>query len=95
MLAAIDNEQLIAGAYTDRSGRMCPLLAAHRRGAQSNALEFARAWDRFADARRPRPATARELQILRALLEESLAGAPRPPRPDRFAHEDTRAELPA
>jgi hypothetical protein len=74
MLAAIDGEVLIVGAYTDLSGRVCPMLAAHRRGARTDVGRFPRAWDAFARARRPRPATERELQILRALLEESLAG---------------------
>ena len=31
MLVAIADDELIAGAYTDRRGRLCPLLAAHRR----------------------------------------------------------------
>jgi hypothetical protein len=75
MLEAADSEQLIVGAYTDRSGRMCPMLAAHRRGARTHARGFPSAWDSFARASRPRLATERELQILKALLQESLSGS--------------------
>jgi hypothetical protein len=74
MLDAVETEELIVGAYTDRRGRACPMLAAHRRGARTHARGFPRAWDAFACASRPRAATERELQILKALLEESLAG---------------------
>jgi hypothetical protein len=74
MLAAVEADELIVGAYTDRRGRMCPMLAAHRLGARSDVGSFPRAWDQFAGARRPRPATCRELEILKALLQESLRG---------------------
>jgi hypothetical protein len=74
MLEATDADELIVGAYTDRSGRMCPMLAAHRRGGRSQVGTFPRAWDSFGRAHRPRAATDRELDILRALLQESLAG---------------------
>ena len=47
-------------------------MAAFRRGARSGVGAFPSAWDEFARARRPRAATQRELEILRALLEESL-----------------------
>jgi hypothetical protein len=73
MFNAVENEELIVGAYTDRRGRICPTVAAFRRGARSCVGAFPGAWDAFAGARRPRPATQRELDILRALLEESLA----------------------
>ena len=82
MLAAADADELIAGAYTDGNGRACPMLAAHRRGARAHARGFPRAWDAFTRAPRPRPATSRELQILKALLEESIAG-------DACGHEGT------
>src|SRR5437016_12488562 len=72
MLESIDADELIAGAWTDRRGRVCPMLAAHRRGIRFDVGSFPRAWDRFARARRPRPATDRELEILKALLQESL-----------------------
>jgi hypothetical protein len=72
MLAALEADELIVGAYTDRSGRVCPMLAAHRRGARTDVGSFPRAWDAFARAARPRPATRHELGILKALLQESL-----------------------
>lgn len=77
MLASLEDDELIIGAYTDRRGRTCPMLAAHRRGARTDVGDFPRAWDAFGRTRRPRPATARELEILRALLEEAIAGEPR------------------
>ncbi len=73
MLAALRDDALIVGAYADRHGRVCPMLAAHRRGARSYVGDFPGAWDAFARARRPRPATARELEILEALLQEGSA----------------------
>lgn len=75
MLEAADADELIAGAYTDGHGRTCPMLAAHRRGARTHVRGFPRAWDLFTRARRPRPATARELEVLKALLQESIDGA--------------------
>lgn len=72
MLEALDDDVLIIGAYTDRRGRTCPMLAAHRRGARIDVGDFPRAWDTFGRARRARAATARELEILRALLQESI-----------------------
>lgn len=80
MLAAAREQTLITGGYANRHGDVCPMLAAHRRGARTDVGAFPQAWDRFTGAARPRPATSRELEILRALLEESLgtpaAGAP-------------------
>src|SRR6476620_8110678 len=67
-------ERIIVGAYVDGRGGVCPMLAAHRRGARTNFLSFARAWDRFTGAgRKARRATARELAILTGQLESSLA----------------------
>jgi hypothetical protein len=86
MLEAVDDGELIIGAYTDRRGRACPMLAAHRRGARTDVGDFPRAWDAFGRTRRPRLATPRELEILRALLEEGVAGEPKSvpgqPRPE-------------
>jgi hypothetical protein len=66
-------EKIIAGAYVDDRGGVCPMLAAHRRGGRTNFLSFARAWDRFAGAsRKARRATRRELAILAGQLENSL-----------------------
>jgi hypothetical protein len=72
MLRGIREDDIIVGAYQTRGGN-CPMLAAHRRGGRTSFLSFARAWDRFAAARSPRRATARELRVLERNLEESIA----------------------
>jgi hypothetical protein len=74
MLAGVRTEErIIVGAYVDREGGVCPMLAAHRRGGRTDFLCFARAWDRFTGAgRRSRRATMRELRALVAHLEASL-----------------------
>ena len=73
MLEGIDAHEIIVGAYTDRSGRVCPMLAAHRHGGRTSLGTFAKAWDRYTGAgKRPRPATEREVRTLRAMLEASL-----------------------
>jgi hypothetical protein len=72
MLEGIGGNEIIVGAYTDRDGRVCPMLAAHRHGGRTNLASFARAWDRYTGARRPRPASDREVRTLRAMLEASL-----------------------
>ena len=67
---------MIVGAYVDRSGGVCPMLAAHRQGARTDFISFARTWDRFTRAGRDsRPATERELRILVTQLEDSLCDA--------------------
>ena len=69
------NERIIAGAYVDREGGVCPMLAAHRCGGATAFLPFARSWDRFMRARRgARQATRRELDILVGQLQASLMG---------------------
>ncbi len=69
----LSSPRIIVGAYTDREGGVCPMLAAHRRGGRTSFLSFARSWDRFTRARRPaRKATERELSILVGLLRASL-----------------------
>jgi hypothetical protein len=73
MLEGIRANEIIVGAYTDGSGGVCPMLAAHRLGGRTDFIGFARAWDRFADAgRRARRATRREVLILTSHLEASL-----------------------
>ena len=73
MLRGIEHNDIIAGGYVDkRSGGICPMLAAHRNGGRISLASFARAWDRFTDARDPRLATRRELRALRSYLELSL-----------------------
>lgn len=75
MLAGLDVNTIIVGAYTTGDG-ICPMLAAHRCGGRTSTVAFAKAWDRFAfgGGRRnqPRPANERELVILRSYLETSL-----------------------
>jgi hypothetical protein len=74
MLRGIDLNPIIVGAYVDRdSGGICPMLAAHRNGGRTSLASFARAWDRYTGAKRPRLATQRELRTLRFALESSLA----------------------
>lgn len=77
MLAGVQaSERIIVGAYVDGHGGVCPMLAAHRAGARTDFLSFARSWDRFARARgKVRMATDRELRILVAQLEASLQEA--------------------
>lgn len=72
MLEGIASNQIIVGAYTDRGGGVCPMLAAHRNGGRTDFASFARAWDAFTHARRPRRATRREIGALRTYLEMSL-----------------------
>jgi hypothetical protein len=71
MLAALDAETIVTGAYT-LDGGVCPMLGAHRRGGRTSQLAFANAWDRYTGARKGRPATERELRTLRVMLEASL-----------------------
>jgi hypothetical protein len=102
MLDGIEANRIITGAYLDHKGGVCPMLAAHRHGGRTSLISFAHAWDRYTGARkRVRPATDRELNTLRAMLQASIvlaetpspAGVPRPrrERPDTFetnrAHE--------
>jgi hypothetical protein len=100
MLEGIEANRIIVGAYTDRQGGVCPMLAAHRNGGRTSLVSFARAWDRYTGARRrPRPASEREVNTLRAMLEASvgpdeipsLAGVPRPRRRPRPTGEFHRA----
>jgi hypothetical protein len=73
MLRGIESNTIIAGAYTDpRVGGICPMLAAHRNGGRTAAASFARSWDRFTGANRPRCATPKEVERLRTYLELSL-----------------------
>src|SRR4051812_2895618 len=77
MLEGITESTIIVGAYPDRRGGVCPMLAAHRRGGRTDLLAFAHSWDRFCEARRSRPASDRELAVLKAHLEASLYDAGR------------------
>ena len=72
MLEGIQGNDIIVGAYTDRRGGVCPMLAAHRNGGRTDFLAFAKAWDRFTKAKRPRRATEREVSVLVGYLRASL-----------------------
>jgi hypothetical protein len=73
MLRGISGSDVAVGAYRDKeSGAICPMLAAHRNGGRTSLASFARAWDRFTGARRPRLATGREVRALTSYLELSL-----------------------
>ena len=75
MLQGVRSNDIIVGAYTDRRGGICPMLAAHRCGGRTDFLSFAHAWDRFGRAKgRARRASEREVRILTAHLEASLLG---------------------
>src|SRR3982074_2160681 len=55
MLEGVRSNAIIVGAYTDRSGGVCPMLAAHRCGARTALLSLPRAGDGLTGARgRPR-----------------------------------------
>jgi len=74
MLEGVEANRIIVGAYTDRKGGICPMLAAHRNGGRTSLASFAHAWDGYTGARRrPRPASDRELHTLTAMLEASIA----------------------
>lgn len=72
MLAGVRGNEIIVGAYSDRRGGVCPMLAAHRNGGRTNFVSFAHAWDRFAGGKHARRATDREIAVLVAHLEASL-----------------------
>jgi hypothetical protein len=72
MLDGVRANEIIVGAYSDRAGGICPMLAAHRNGGRTNFVSFARAWDRFAGGKRARRASDRELGVLVAHLQASL-----------------------
>jgi hypothetical protein len=66
-------DRIIVGAYSDRSGGVCPMLAAHRCGGRTDFRSFARAWDRFTGAgRRARKASEREVTTLMTHIEASI-----------------------
>jgi len=72
MLEGIRANDIIVGAYSDRAGGVCPMLAAHRHGGRTSFVSFAHAWDRFSGAKRARRASERELRVLTAQLEASI-----------------------
>lgn len=93
MLDGLRHERIIAGAYVDGRGGICPMLAAHRHGARVTRLEFADTWDAFVTGtRRGRPASPTEVDALAHALRRSLERELRSPvggtRPDACAHVD-------
>lgn len=73
MLEGIGKTAIIVGGYSDGQGGICPMLAAHRNGGRTSFATFAHAWDRYTGADgTARPATDRELQTLRSMLEASI-----------------------
>lgn len=74
MLRGIRSNRVIVGAYVDKRGGVCPMLAAHRNGGRTNFGTFARAWDAFtgANQRKPRRASRREVRALEGYLEMAL-----------------------
>ena len=72
MLEGIRANRVIVGAYTDKRGGVCPMLAAHRNGGRTDFGTFAKAWDAYTGAKKPRRASAREVRTLRGYLEVAL-----------------------
>lgn len=75
MLRGVRSNRVIVGAYVDKRGGVCPMLAAHRNGGRTNFGTFARAWDAYTGAkqRKPRRASRREVRALEGYLEMSLS----------------------
>jgi hypothetical protein len=72
MLKGIQTNRVVVGAYTDKRGGVCPMLAAHRNGGRTSFGAFALAWDAYTGARKPRRASAREVRTLKGYLELAL-----------------------
>jgi hypothetical protein len=91
VLDGIKGQRIIAGAHSDTTGGVCPMVAADAHvGWKSvsatsvkDAQAAARAWDRYAEAMgSSRTATKRQLLALTSMLEASIL------------HEQTQAEPP-
>ena len=74
MLRGIRKNRVIVGAYVDKRGGVCPMLAAHRNGGRTDFGTFSRTWDAFTEAnqRKPRRASRREVRTLEGYLEMAL-----------------------
>jgi hypothetical protein len=96
MLRGIRSNRVIVGAYVDKRGGVCPMLAAHRNGGRTNFGTFARAWDAYTGVhrRKPRRASRREVRALEGYLEMSLVRdgieLDAEPNPDRPLSEEVR-----
>ena len=83
MLEGVRSNDIIVGAYVDRRGGVCPMLAAHRCGGRTDFLTFARSWDRFATTKRARRAPALQRLFRGFVLAGGEAGVPRDLAPIR------------
>ncbi len=72
MLEGIQTNSIIVGADGDPRGGVCPIYAISSPPSRRVGRPFAQAWDAYAGARMPRPASERELHILRSMLETSI-----------------------
>lgn len=72
MLEGIEANPIVVGGDGDPRGGVCPVYAIARPPSKQVGRPFARAWDRYAAAWMPRPATERELRTLRSMLETSI-----------------------
>ncbi len=72
MLEGIQTNQIIVGADGDPRGGVCPVYAVSSPPSRRIGQPFARAWDRYGDARLPRRASERELLTLSSMLETSI-----------------------
>jgi len=72
MLEGMQTNSIIVGADGNPHGGVCPIYAASTPPSKRIGKPFARAWDRYAGARLPRPASDRELRALRSMLETSI-----------------------
>src|SRR4051794_41770554 len=59
MLEGVRQWPIIVGAYTDRRGGVCPMLAAHRCGGRADLLALSRGRGRRTPPHRPPPAPPR------------------------------------
>src|SRR4051794_41834024 len=79
MLEGVRANDIIVGAYVDRRGGVCPMLAAHRCGGRTDFLALPPARGRFTRAQRAPRAPQREGSLLVSYLPAALLGAG-PPR---------------
>src|SRR5207244_689183 len=74
MLRGVDSNRIIVGAYVDRDGGVCPMLAAHRNGGRVSLASFVRAWDCYMGAKWFRLAMRCEVCILCFLFLSGISG---------------------
>ncbi len=72
MLEGIQTNEIIVGADGDPRGGVCPVYAVSSPPPKRIGQPFARAWDRYGDARFARRASERELRTLSSMLETSI-----------------------